>query len=627
VALVYTNMPFTVEGRVYDPDSFPNPVTEYVWTVISQPNSANLVFLSSNSLTPTVIVDTPGSYEIELSAFDGDATSTATYNFTANPAYAANVSSFGSCASTGSGLSTVVQVVETSATSVLSQQDANNLAAEYAANALSAILECSNASMQLVLPPDAPSGASYSIYVAPTDMLPREDFGLDVFSSGNTPMISVQVGSGGVVAGSTIECASSLDPGILSSNQSISLIVQSAELPPAESALAETTDYLLTVAPLALAGNVTGVVATKRQRNATDFAPLRDRALAYKVSVPEPQTARFSMALTNRVPPLPNWQVNAAGYEDTAAWNGQTVNALGCFLLTSGTLMSPLGETLIMGINSGNSILSDLESWYDFYGFSQIPYQGSLYNPLYTDRRAVAAVPHTGSVSVSNSAITTWAQALWSYVSNNNISAPYNVYFRAGNWNGSTYTWYASSMPLYLERSSGVTLGSLTANGSILAAANSVLVIANASAVTSTCFATVRGVPALYLDMFRFNTLVPNGASLGVYSSSGTRLTTITPNPVAGRGYDITNLATIPAINTLLQTATATPFSLIFYLLNSSGNPIANSFPLMTINLTGYTSAFSVTNTTAVGSLPAGTSNQLIISNSGVKIYLSSASG
>src|SRR4029077_19901412 len=100
---IFTGMPFTIEGRFDDPDNYPNLFLNYTWTVISSPPGSQTVFLDTVSVTPRVIVDKPGDYVVELDVFDGLATTSAQYSFSAAAAYAATAYLSGSCASTGSG--------------------------------------------------------------------------------------------------------------------------------------------------------------------------------------------------------------------------------------------------------------------------------------------------------------------------------------------------------------------------------------------------------------------------------------------------------------------------------------------------------------------------------------------
>src|SRR5271165_690283 len=94
---IYTGMPFTVEGRMSDPDSFPNNFLSYTWSILSQPPGSNLVFLNTNSVTPSLLVDTAGAYQIQLTAFDGIAFASASYSFTAAGSFGATAYLSGSC--------------------------------------------------------------------------------------------------------------------------------------------------------------------------------------------------------------------------------------------------------------------------------------------------------------------------------------------------------------------------------------------------------------------------------------------------------------------------------------------------------------------------------------------------
>lgn len=628
---VYVSMPFIVEGQIDDPDNFPNNVLNYTWYIVSQPVSSNLTFFNANSITPTVTVDTPGDYTIGLAAFDGAVTSTASYSFTASPSFAATSYASGAC---GSG---APQFLYALATSITSQTDANTKAAAASATALTAVLNCCPAAYQLTLPADAPSGAAYGIYVLPDDILPHEDFYSDInSSSGYTPITVISV-SPPVLAGSTQDFTSAIPASILAANKSTNFLVVAQEFPPFSSTLNEITDFTATVSPLVSSGNATDITINKVQRHSTSYPAVENRALGYQFFVPQPRVARFNLALSGRVPPLPIWQINAAGYETTATWAGSNANALGLFLLTGGSVAAPTSEVLVAGMNSTNTDLTLCASYLDFFGFSQIPYQGSLYGTAYSDRRAFAPIPRTGIIGTAGAPLKSWAQALSDYVVLNNLALPYNFYFRAGNWNGTTYTWYANSVPLYFERSAGAGVSgpfSLTPAGSILGAANSVITL-SATDTTSGFFATVQGVPALYLDLYRWNVGFPAAATVGVYQvtgypspTGGTRLLGVAPGPPAGRGYDVTNLALNITINGLLKLGS--PFALAFYLEDGSQQPIATSFGLAVHNLTTYAPSspmFAVTNTTAVGILPAGTSNMLAINNAGTKLYLVNFNG
>jgi hypothetical protein len=273
---IYTNMPFVLEARMSDSDSFPNPTLEWSWSTITQPAFSNLYFLSSTSITPTILVDTAGSYVVELSVFDGEAITTATFSFQAGQSYAASEFLSGSCASVGSGVSTVVSAVYSSATSVISQNDANAKAAASAANALSAVLNCCPASFQLNIPPTAPSGSTFSVYVMPVGTLPQTNFGTSFFNSnasGIHPIFTVTVPS--VETASYIELVNSIPFSILSANQYTNFIIVGVGL----------SEFNVTVAPISSNGNASGIVVTQGQN------------LDYGVFVPQPAVSRFSATI------------------------------------------------------------------------------------------------------------------------------------------------------------------------------------------------------------------------------------------------------------------------------------------------------------------------------------------
>jgi hypothetical protein len=614
-------MPFVVEGRFDDPDNYPNPFLNYTWSVLSSPPGSSLVFLDTVSVTPRMIVDTPGDYIVQLAVFDGMATTSVPYAFTASPAYAATAYLSGSCASTGSGISSAVQLVYANASSVLSQNDANLKAAANAAGALDAALTCCPASIQLGVPNDAPLGSVYTVSVAPERQLPKEDFNV----AGSGTVAAVTVGTS-VNPGGVVEMASYLSDS-LTRNRLTNLILQIQEPSPI-SGLNEPVNFDLSLAPLSGGGNLAGATLAKRQKNSATLSPNLTRSLIYEVALPVPYSSRLSFNVTNRMPPLPVWQVNGAGWDITANWTGKTVNALGLFLLTGGTLAAPTNEALVLAMNAGNADLNLLSTYYDLPGFSQVPYQGSLYG--YSDRRALAPVPRTGFVGTTPSTVYTWAQALADYISFRSLSPPYNFYFRTGSLSGSVYTWYADSFPIVLERNgSAVTRNSLTAAGSILSAANSVITLASLDPVASAFFATVRNTPTFFVDLYRWATGGPGGATaVGVYSTNVwpspttvTRLLGLSPGVPGGRGYDVTNLLLTPAVNTLVKAGGTTAFA--FYYENAGGTALA-AFPLAAQSLTNYAGAgYSIASMPSGTSLPAGTNNVLVNTAQGTKIYLS----
>ena len=299
-------MPFVVEGRFDDPDNYPNPFLNYTWSVVSSPPGSSLVFLDTVSVTPRVIVDTPGDYIVQLAVFDGMATTSVPYSFSASPAYAATAYLSGSCASTGSGLSSSVQLVYANATSVLSQNDANAKAAANAANALNASLTCCPASIQLGVPNDAPLGSVYSVSVAPVRQLPKEDFNI----AGSGTVANVTVGTG-VSPGGTAELVPYLSDS-LTKNRLINLILQIQE-PSSLGGLAEPVNFDLSLAPLVSSGNLAGASVAKRQKNAASLSPSLTRSLLYEVTLPVPYSSRLSFNVSNRMPPLPVCQINGAG--------------------------------------------------------------------------------------------------------------------------------------------------------------------------------------------------------------------------------------------------------------------------------------------------------------------------
>lgn len=628
---IFTRMPFTIEGRFGDPDNFPNPFLNYTWSVLSSPPGSTAVILDPVSVTPRVIVDTPGDYVVALSVFDGIATSVVPYSFSAAAAYAASAYLSGSCLSTGSGLSTTVRLVYANASSVLSQNDANLKAAGYAANALDAVLTCCPASICIGVPNDAPIGSVYSLGIAPSDSLPKEDFFL-VAGSGQftTVTVSTSPSPPGAVP-ITVSPGGSAEIGIylaniLATNKAFNLLVQVSEPSPI-SGLREAANFDLALVPLASNGNLAGAVAVKRQKNAAIFPPSLIRLLLYSVAVPFPAVSRFSLNVTNRLPPVPALQINSAGWDTTASWTGKTVNALGLFLLTGGNLAAPTSEALLLAMNASNSDLALLSAYYDLPGFSQIPYQGSLYG--YSDRRALAPVPHTGFIGTVPSSVYTWAQALTDYIASHSLSPPYNFYFRTGSLTGSTYTFYADSFPLHLERNgSAVTRNSLTAGGGLLSAANSVITLTSLDRVNAAFFASVRNTPSFFVDLYRFSAGAPgNAAGLGVYAvtpwpspTTVTRLLGLSPGAPAGRGYDSTNLVLNATVNNLLKAGGTNAFA--FYYEDSGAHALAG-FPLFAQAITNYAGAgYALANMPSGTSLPAATNNVLVNTATGTKVYL-----
>ena len=634
---IYTNMPFTVEARMSDPDNFPNNFLSYTWSVVASPPGSTLLFLNTNSVTPSVIVDTPGNYSVALTAFDGAASTAATYNFTAAPSYATTNYLSGSCASSGSGLSTLVKTVAANATSILSASDANAKAAASASQALTAVLSCCPASIRLTIPPDAPLNAAYSIVTLPTDTLPNRDFPA-IPGSGAVGTTFI-VGSG-FPAGSTVELFPYF-PNLFTLNDPASLFVSVTETSSSFKTILEPSNFDLALAPAPVNGNLAGATLSKAQKKTIGYAatsglPNPNRSLGYRLYLPSPAFTKIALTLTNQLPALPPWEIDATGWDWIAGYG--IVNALGLFLLTGGTLTVPTSETLIMGMNPVNSEPNLLNSYYNFFGFSQLPYQGSLYSPVYNDRRSYASIPHTGFVNTVPSTTATWVTALLAYISTNNPTPPWNVYFRAGTYVNGTYTWAANSVALNLERNPSGNVGilSLTGNGPIFAAANGVLSISSAAlSAPNPFFATVRGAPTLFLDLYRFATGFPTGVVVGIYAitnwpspTGGVRAFGVTPGPVAGRGYDVTNLLSNSTLANLLSTNGS--LALAFYLEPQLGTPIANSFPLRADNLTSYAPTspmYTINSIAAVGNLPSGTNNVLFVRSPGAKVLLSSANG
>jgi hypothetical protein len=633
---IYTNMPFTVEARLNDPDNFPNNFLSYTWSIATQPAGATLVFLNTNSVTPTVIADTPGNYSIVLTAFDGAVSVAANYNFTVSPAFATTAFLQGSCASSGSGLATTVRVVNANASSIVSQSDANAKAATNASQSLTAVLNCCPATIRLTLPPDAPAGASYSVLALPTDTNPSQDFASAVLPPGRGAYFIV---GSGVSAGATVELYSYFPS--IPLNTPLQLLVSVTEISPFNQVI-EPANFDLALAPAPLNGNLAGATVSKVQKKTVGYAPTSglptaNRSLGYRLNLPAPAATRAVLTLANEIPGHGPWALDASGWDWVAGYGA--ANALGVFLLTGGTLASPTSETLLLAMNPNNSEPALLNAYYNFFGFSQLPYQGSLYAPLYNDRRSYASIPHTGFINVTPSALTSWARALVNYISANNPAAPWNVYLRAGIYNNGVYSWTANSVALNLERnpSGTVSIASLTGAGSILGAANGVLSITAAALNTpNSFFATIRGSPTLLLDLYRFSTGYPTGVQVGVYTvnnwpanpTGGTRVFAILPNAPAGRGYDVTNLLSNSTLLSLLISNGS--LALAFYLETSANAPIANSFPLAVSNLTNYAPSspmYSINSIAAVGNLPAGTNNVLFIANAGAKILLSSANG
>jgi len=475
------------------------------------------------------------------------------------------------------------------------------------------------------VPLDAPVGSVYSVFLPPANFLPEEDF-IPWGIAGSGVLASVTVGTS-VSAGGSVEISTTLPATLLQANKSASLIVVLQE-PSPFSGLREPADFNLSLAALPSSGNLGGATAAKNQKQAATLSPNLNRALNYGLFLPAPGNSRLSFNVLNRVPPVPPVpQINGTGWDITGNWAGNNVNALGLFLLTGGTLAAPTSEALVLAMNANNTDLSLLSAYYDLPGFSRMPYQGSLYG--YSDRRALAPLPRTGFVGSTPSTIYTWAQALADYISANSLNLPYNFYFRAGNWSGTTYTWYADSLPLHLERAgSAVTRNSLTAAGGILSAANSVITLTSTDPVNGAFFATVRNVPAFFVDLYRWSVLAPaNSAGVGVYQvspwpnpTSATRLLGLSPGAAAGRGYDTTNLVTNALVNGILKLGGTNAFA--FYYEGSSANPLAG-FPLLAQSLTNYAGAgYSIAAMPSGTSLPAAAGNVLLNTAQGTKVYL-----
>lgn len=617
-------MPFRLQGRATDEDSWPNAVLTTTWDVTASPSGANYAFSDGTSLTPMFIGDTPGSYTLTMTAFDGVVTSSASTTFSLEPTFFLGVYQSGTC----SGAVPNSAFVFAEASSSVSLSDVTNLATTAASSALSAVLNCCNASYRLVLPSDAPSGATIAVFTEGPFLPSRQELnfasgaGLTVTAS---LLTDLTVGSN-VAAGQTVDLATFLPPSQILSNTPFKLGVSLAEQEVARG-LDEVADFSLTIAPLDVGGDISTNAVTKMQRLAPIYPPSYDRSLGYTVLIPNPLTARFSLTIGNRVPPYPTYGVNFNGWDYLSRAAAHTVDSIGLFILTGGILAAPTSEALIHAFTPE----STLSTAFDFPGFSQTPYRGSLYSSVYTDRNAYAATLYSGSISGSGS-LTPWTTYLAAYAAANNLTGAISVYFRAGKNNSGVYTWYANSIPLYLEsNAAGVSLGSLIAGSGILAATNSVITFA-AGLPASGFYATVSGVPAVFTDLYRFNTLSPAGATLGVYlqnagATAYTRAGGITPTSSGARGYSVIDLKSFPTIATALSGSGA---AIAFYIEDGTGHPIANSFPLSVTNLTlniPTNPPFTISNAPALGAVPAGSNSLLtILDTQNPKLFIANSS-
>jgi hypothetical protein len=633
-----TGNTLTVRNLGYLENEEPGAVALSGNKVIASPM---VIFRDSVSITPTVEVDTPGDYVISLAVFDGAATTIGEYHFNTDPAWATSAYLSGACnKETGIGVITDPLVlasgiapqtsVYANATSIVSKDDANTKAMDAAANALGAVLDCCPGTMELIIPSDAPTGSVYQLWTVPENSNPQEDY---AGGSGLRSLTAVMVNVIEHPSGMLVDFTDAISQILISNTATrFSLtITEPAPVGPDE----EPTDFDLTMEPPPVNGNMAGIEITKRMKVAPIYPSTHERLLRYEIWVPSPATSRYILRVDKRLPPLPVWAINGAGWNrvKVGLGVGETINALGLFLLTGGSLSSPNKEARIAIFDPSNSDLNLMESWYDLNGFSRIPYRGSLYG--YDDRRAIAPIPRTGFVSTAISSIRSWAQILVDYLNAHAISAPISFYFRGGYWDGVKYKWYADSFPLNLEWSqSDVSLGSLSASSVGPSVSGGVITLATLDHDTTAFFATVRNTPTVFFDLFRWDTLGPEGAvTVGVYlltpwpnPTQWERLMELKPGAPAGRGYDVTNVVTNPGVFKSISAGTT---ALGFYFEDVSKKAIA-PFPMAVKGLTNYSgSVYEITSSTQViPGLPPGlpeTYHVLVVDATGygTKIILS----
>lgn len=134
----YLNQPFTFSITAFDPDSYPGIALAYSWTQISGPDLAE--FSALNVLSPTIIADTIGQYNFQLTVSDSITPVSATFLVNVLPLFTASAAYTAYCPTGQLGVPVPFTATASSATSA---PDALAKATTAASIAAGAALVCS----------------------------------------------------------------------------------------------------------------------------------------------------------------------------------------------------------------------------------------------------------------------------------------------------------------------------------------------------------------------------------------------------------------------------------------------------------------------------------------------------
>jgi hypothetical protein len=129
----YLNQPFTFNIAAFDPDAYPGIALAYSWTQLSGPDAAS--FSALNVLSPTIIADTIGQYNFQLTVSDSITPVTATFLVNVLPLFTASAPYTAYCPTGQVGTPVPFTATASSATSAPDALAKATTAASVAANA------------------------------------------------------------------------------------------------------------------------------------------------------------------------------------------------------------------------------------------------------------------------------------------------------------------------------------------------------------------------------------------------------------------------------------------------------------------------------------------------------------
>ena len=134
----YINQPFTPKAQAFDPDNYPGVSLSISWVQISGPDTAS--FSNPNSLTPTILCATPGTYVFQLTVSDSITPVTLIIAVNVLPLFNATVPYTAYCPTGSAGAPFTFTAL---ASSNVSQSDAQTKAMNAGLIAANAALVCS----------------------------------------------------------------------------------------------------------------------------------------------------------------------------------------------------------------------------------------------------------------------------------------------------------------------------------------------------------------------------------------------------------------------------------------------------------------------------------------------------